>query len=152
MKTYIANEASIINYLAVKKDGKWLYFLVEPSGIFSSKITSKDNAFESLSADDKIDFLKSTCRLLSLLESEDFNLDDLKVVSGDFDVPEWLLLDDYRQSEMDVVLHTTTNALIELMPIESKTVATFYGATESEVVQARKFVQDLDEYYKRESE
>jgi hypothetical protein len=149
MKTYLANEASDINYLAVNKDGKWFYFQVSPSGMFSSMITSKDGAYESFSTDEKLDFLKATCRLLSLLEEEDFNLDDLSVKEGDFDVPAWLLLDDYRQSAVDFVLHTTTNASFEFTNVEDKTVAVFYGATETETLEARKFLQRLDDFYNK---
>ncbi len=149
MKTYLANEASNVNYLAVNNDGKWFYFLVSPTGVFTSKITSKNKAYESFSTDEKLDFLKATCRLVSFLENENFGLDDLAVEEGDFVVPEWLLLDDYRQSEMDVVLHTTTNAIVEFTNVETKTVAFFYGATEAETLEAKEFLVKLEEFYKQ---
>lgn len=151
MKTYLASETSNINYLAVNYNGKWLYFKTKPSGIFTSEITAHNNAFEQFSSDEKIDFLKATCRLLSMLEEVDFNLDDLKIVVSKFDVPEWLIIDDYRNNDVDMILHTTTGGRIDFYYQDGKQIAVFKNSSEAEAIEARKFLQRLDEYYQSQN-
>ena len=151
MRTYLASETSNINYLAVDYNGKWLYFKTKPSGIFTSEITAHNNAFEQFSSDEKIDFLKATCRLLSMLEEVDFNLDDLKIVVGKFDVPEWLIIDDYRNNDVDMILHTTTGGRIDFYYQDGKQIAVFKNSSEAEAIEARKFLQKLDKYYQSQN-
>ena len=151
MKTYLANETSNINYLAVDYNGKWLYFKTKPSGIFTSEITALNDAFEQFSVDEKIDFLKATCRLLSFLEEENFNLDDLKIAVDKFNVPEWLILDDYRNNDVDMILHTTTGGRIDFYYQDGKQIAISENSSEAETIEARKFIQRLDEYYQNQN-
>jgi hypothetical protein len=148
--TYLASTDTYDSYIAIQKDGDWLYFKIDPTGIFGLVLTAKGDAYEKLSSDEKLDALKEIIRLRSHEEECDFKLDDICVTTGDFDVPEWLILDDYVHTDIDMILHSTTGARIDFYYDDGKPIAIFENSNESEVLESREFLKKLDAFYEQD--
>lgn len=151
MKVWLAESSlDFTTYIVADKGDRLGVFKMEMAGLFGNKIYDESGFYEQLSTDDKLLFVEKTLWLLEQLEGERKRLDDIKIEQRAFDVPEWLLLDDWNEdNEFDLVINTKTQSTFKFEYVDGKMLAIFINTTDEQCLKAKSF---LDEMRKRDDE
>ena len=137
-------------YIFAQKGEDVGVFKMEMAGIFGNKIFDAGDFYERLTTDDKLSFVEKTLRLLEQLEGEQKRLDDIKVEQQPFNVPEWLLLDDWSDeigNNFDLVVNTKTKSTFKFEYVEGKIIATYLNSNDAQCVKAKEFLDEMRKIY-----
>lgn len=144
MKLWLAESYDDTTYVFAQKGEDVGVFKMEMTGIFGNMIYDSDAFYEQLSTDDKLLFVEKTLWLLEHLEGEQKYLNDIKIEHRAFDVPEWLLLDDYNDSiDFDLVVNTKSKSTFTFEYAEGKILATYINSTDQQCVKAKEFLDNM---------
>jgi hypothetical protein len=144
MKVWLAESYSDTTYIFAQKGEDVGVFKMEMTGIFGNMIYDAGNFYEQLSTDYKLLFVEKTLTLLECLEGERKRLDDIKIEQRAFDVPEWLLLDDWnKDNDFDLVVNTKTKSTFKFEYVEGKILATFVNSNDAQCVKAKEFLDEI---------
>ena len=144
MKIWLAESYDDTTYVFAQKSEDVGIFKMEMTGIFGNMLYGSGNFYEQLSTDDKLLFVEKTLSLLECLECEQKCLDDIKIEKQSFDVPEWLLLDDWNEgNDFDLVVNTKTQSTFKFEYVEGKILATFVNSNDKQCVKAKEFLDEM---------
>ena len=149
MKVWLADYLDdTTTYIFAQKGEDVGIFKMEMAGIFGNKIYDAGDFYERLSTDDKLLFVEKTLWLLEQLEGERKRLDDIKIEHRAFNVPEWLLLDDWNEdNNFDLVVNTKTKSTFKFEYVDGKILATFFNSTDEQCVEAKAFLDKMRKIY-----
>lgn len=144
MKVWLAESYDDATYIFAQKGEDVGVFKMEMTGIFGNMLYDSGCFYERLSIDDKLLFVEKTLTLLECLEGERKCLDDIKIEQGAFDVPEWLLLDDWNEgNDFDLVVNTKTKSTFKFEYVEGKILATFVNSNDAQCIKAKEFLDEM---------
>jgi hypothetical protein len=144
MKVWLAESYDDTTYVFAQKGEDVGVLKMEMTGIFGNMLYDSGCFYEQLSTDDKLLFVEKTLWLLEQLECERKCLDDIKIENQTFDVPEWLLLDDWNEdNDFDLVVNTKTKSTFKFEYVEGKILATFINSNNQQCVKAKEFLDEM---------
>ena len=144
MKIWLAENYDDTTYIFAQKGENVGVFKMGMAGIFGNMIYDAGGFYAKLSTDDKLLFVEKTLRLLEQLEGESKSLDDIKIEKFSFEVPEWLLLDDYNKgNDFDLVVNTKSKSTFKFEYAEGKILATYINSNDAQCVKAKEFLDNM---------
>lgn len=144
MKVWLAESYSDTTYIFAQKGEDVGVLKMKMTGIFGNMLYDSGNFYEQLSTDDKLLFVEKTLSLLECLEGEHKCLDDIKIEQQAFDIPEWLMLDDWNEdNDFDLVVNTKTQSTFKFEYVEGKILATFVNSNDAQCLKAKEFLDNM---------
>lgn len=143
MKSYLADDLTSDEfYVAFTTDAESFAILrATQKGLFGWTLTGTSDVLETLSDVQQVELAEDIAHLLSRVETADISIADIDFQTGSFELPEWLLLDDYTESDIDIVYNSKTTAVYRFELLDGKVLLSHTATTPDDLQFAREFWQ-----------